>query len=52
MMSSAHFLSSFSLDHSALALIGLLAGMAGGWTLTNWHDQRVRTKKLKINYRL
>jgi len=23
--------------------------MAGGWTLTNWRDQQLRTKKLKIN---
>jgi hypothetical protein len=42
-------LSSFSLDDSSLALIALLAGMAGGWTLTNWRDQQLRTKKLKAD---
>ena len=42
-------LGSLSLDDSSLALIALLAGMAGGWTLTNWRDQQLRTKKLKIN---
>jgi uncharacterized membrane protein YidH (DUF202 family) len=40
-------LGSLSLDDSSLALIALLAGMAGGWTLTNWRDQQLRTKKLK-----
>ena len=39
----------FTLDDSSLALIALLAGMAGGWTLTNWRDQQLRTKKLKAN---
>jgi hypothetical protein len=42
-------LASFTLDDSSLALIALLAGMAGGWTLTNWRDQQLRTKKLKAN---
>jgi hypothetical protein len=42
-------LGSFSLDDSSLALIALLAGMAGGWLLTNWWDQQLRTKKLKAN---
>jgi hypothetical protein len=41
--------SSLTLDDSSLALIALLAGMAGGWTLTNWRDQQLRTKKLKAN---
>jgi hypothetical protein len=40
-------LGSFSLDDSSLALIALLAGMAGGYVLTNWRDQQLRTKKLK-----
>ena len=38
---------SVSLDDSSLALIALLAGMAAGWTLTNWRDQQLRTKRLK-----
>jgi hypothetical protein len=42
-------LSSFTLDDSSLALIALLAGMAGGWILTNWRDQQLRMKKLKAN---
>jgi hypothetical protein len=41
--------SSLTLDDSSLALIALLAGMAGGWILTNWRDQQLRTKKLKAN---
>ena len=40
---------SFTLDDSSLALIALLAGMAGGWVLTNWRDQQVRMKKLKAD---
>jgi len=44
-----HLLSSFTLDDSSLALIALLAGMAGGWVLTNWRDQQLKTKKMKIN---
>lgn len=38
---------SLTLDDSSLALIALLAGMAAGWTLTNWRDQQLRTKRLK-----
>jgi hypothetical protein len=45
----SHLLSTFTLDDSSLALIALLAGMAGGWTLTNWRDQQLRAKKLKAN---
>jgi hypothetical protein len=41
--------SSFTLDDSSLALIALLAGMVGGWTLTNWRDQQLRIKKLKAD---
>ena len=44
-----HLLSAFTIDDSSLALIALLAGMAGGWTLTNWRDQQLRAKKLKAN---
>jgi hypothetical protein len=43
-----HLFSSFALDDSSLALIALLAGMAGGWTLTGWRDQ-VKAKKARIN---
>jgi len=42
-------LGSLSLDDSSIALIALLAGMTGGWLLTNWWDQQLRTKKLKAN---
>ena len=51
-MDLSHFgsiFSSFTLDDSSLALIALLAGMAGGWTLTNWRDQQLRIKKLKAD---
>jgi hypothetical protein len=43
-----HLFSSFTLDDSSLALIALLAGMAGGWTLTGWRDQ-VKAKKARVN---
>jgi hypothetical protein len=45
-------ISSLTLDDSSLALIALLAGMAGGWFLTNWWDQQLRMKKLKANRKL
>jgi len=44
-----HLFANFTLDDSSLALIALLAGMAGGYILTNWRDQQLRTKKLKID---
>jgi len=44
-----HLFANFTLDDSSLALIALLAGMAGGWMLTNWRDNQLRTKKLKVN---
>ena len=44
-----HLFANFTLDDSSLALIALLAGVAGGYILTNWRDQQLRTKKLKIN---
>jgi len=47
--SLSQLVSSFALDDSSLALIALLAGMAGGWMLNNWRDQQLRTKKLKID---
>jgi hypothetical protein len=46
--SLSQLISSFTLDDSSLALIALLAGMAGGWMLNNWRDNQLRTKKLKI----
>ena len=47
--SLTHLLNSVTLDDSSLALIALLAGMAAGYLLTNWRDQQLRTRKLKIN---
>ena len=44
-----HLVSSIALNDSSLALIALLAGMLGGWTLTNWRDQQVRIKRAKID---
>lgn len=43
-----HLFSSFAIDDSSLAMIALLAGMVGGWTLTGWRDQ-VKAKKAKID---
>jgi hypothetical protein len=42
-----HFFGSIALDDSSLALIALLAGMAGGWSLTGWREQ-LKAKKAKI----
>lgn len=44
-----HLLSAFTLDGSILAVVALLAGTAAGWTLANYHDQQIRTRKLKVN---
>jgi hypothetical protein len=44
-----HFLNSVRLDGCILAVLALLAGTAAGWTLTNWRDQQVRLRKLKLN---
>jgi len=44
----SQLIGSFALDDSSLALIALLAGMAGGWMINNWRDQQLRTKKLKV----
>jgi hypothetical protein len=46
--SLAHLLNTVTLDDSSLALIALLAGMAAGYLLTNWRDQQLRTRKLKV----
>jgi hypothetical protein len=46
--SLTHLLNSVTLDDSSLALIALLAGMAAGYLLTNWRDQQLRTRKLKV----
>jgi len=34
-------------DDSSLAVIALLAGMAGGWWLTDWHEQ-LKAKRAKV----
>lgn len=47
--SLTHLFNSVTLDDSSLALIALLAGMAAGYLLTNWRDQQLRARKLKIN---
>jgi hypothetical protein len=47
--SLAHLFNSVTLDDSSLALIALLAGMAAGYLLTNWRDQQLRARKLKID---
>jgi hypothetical protein len=46
--SLAHLFNAVTLDDSSLALIALLAGMAAGYLLTNWRDQQLRTRKLKV----
>lgn len=44
-----HLVASIAQNDSSLALIALLAGMAGGWFVTNWRDQQVRMKRAKID---
>jgi hypothetical protein len=45
----SHLLHSLTLDGSILAVVALLTGAVAGWTLTNWHDQQLQTRKLKVN---
>jgi hypothetical protein len=45
--SFAHFFASMQIDDSSVALIALLAGMAGGWRLPGWHEQ-LKAKRAKI----
>lgn len=44
-----HLLNAFTLDDSILAVVALVAGTVAGWTLTNYHDQQIRMRKLKVN---
>jgi len=46
MQSLLSFASTISLDDSSLALLALLAGMAGGWSITLIQEQR--KKKLGL----
>ena len=43
----AHFLGWLQMDDSSVALIALLAGMLGGWRLTDWHEQ-LKAKRAKV----
>jgi len=43
-----HLLSSLAFDDCSLALIALLTGMAGGWTLTGWREQ-MKAKRAKAD---
>jgi hypothetical protein len=43
----AHVLNALAFDDSSLALIALLAGMAGGWSLTGWREQ-LRARRERI----
>lgn len=43
----AHLINSMQLDDSSVSLLALLAGMAGGWWLTGWHEQ-LKAKRAKI----
>jgi hypothetical protein len=45
---ASHVVSSFALDDSSLALIALLAGMAGGWSLTGWREQ-LKARRAKVD---
>jgi hypothetical protein len=43
----AHALHLVQPDEGTLALIALLAGMAGGWCLTEWHEQ-LKARRAKV----
>jgi hypothetical protein len=45
--SLVHGFGSLQLDDSSVGLLALLAGMAGGWRLTGWHEQ-LKAKRAKI----
>ena len=45
--SFAHFFSALQMDDSTVALVALLAGMVGGWRLTDWHEQ-LKAKRAKV----
>jgi hypothetical protein len=47
-----HLLNSFRVDGTILAVVALLTGATAGWTLTNWHDQQLRARKVKVNRKL
>ena len=50
LVSLAQVVSSLALDDSSLALIALLAGMIGGWSLTGWREQ-LRAKRARVEAR-
>ncbi len=47
LLALTHALGSIPLDDSSVALIALLAGMVGGWTLTGWREQ-LKARKAKV----
>lgn len=46
LLALTHAFGSIRLDDNSIALIALLAGMVGGWTLTGWREQ-LRARKAK-----
>ena len=42
---------SFALDDNTLALMALLVGIAGGWSITGWRDQ-LRARRARIAARV
>ena len=38
---------SYSIDDSSLALMSLLAGMIGGWKITNWREQ-LKARRVRV----
>ncbi|HKT74805.1 MAG TPA: hypothetical protein VJQ47_18105 [Steroidobacteraceae bacterium] len=43
-------LGTMELDDSSLALLALLLGMIGGWSLTGWREQ-LKAKRAKVPVR-
>jgi len=41
-------LSTGALDESSVALIALVGGIVGGWTITGWRHQQLKARKIKI----
>ncbi|MBX5461176.1 MAG: hypothetical protein IRZ28_08805 [Steroidobacteraceae bacterium] len=42
-----HLLATLPIDDSSISVLAMLAGLVGGWTLTDWHKQ-LKAKRVKV----